>query len=109
VSHCSHSQPAGHAVLLTCASLQWCCQASYLRSQHVSSHAGRLCSRMLSSTRPEHTDLLCAQRFPQWMWRNRSVERFVAWLRAHNLALPESDRTRRAAGLYGMGEGPIQS
>jgi erythromycin esterase-like protein len=51
--------------------------------------------------------LLCAQRFPQWMWRNRSVERFVAWLRAHNLALPESERTRRAAGLYGMGEGPI--
>lgn len=53
--------------------------------------------------------MLCAQRFPQWMWRNRSVERFVAWLRAHNLALPESERTRRAAGLYGMGEGPIQA
>ena len=58
--------------------------------------------------RLEHTGPLCAQRFPQWMWRNRSVERFVAWLRAHNLALPEAERTRRAVGLYGMGEGPIQ-
>ncbi len=38
------------------------------------------------------------QRFPQWMWRNREMERFVDWLAAHNAALPQVQRT----GLYGL-------
>ncbi|MGT2491653.1 erythromycin esterase family protein [Cupriavidus basilensis] len=28
------------------------------------------------------------QRFPAWMWRNREMLDFVAWLRAHNATLP---------------------
>jgi protein-L-isoaspartate(D-aspartate) O-methyltransferase len=38
-------------------------------------------------------------RFPTWMWRNREVEQFVQWLRAHNgdVRAPE-----RRAGFYGL-------
>ena len=38
-------------------------------------------------------------RFPTWMWRNREVEEFTHWLRAHNadIAAPE-----RRAGFYGL-------
>ena len=39
------------------------------------------------------------RRFPSWMWRNRDVVDFVAWLRAHNDALPP-DAAR--AGFYGI-------
>src|SRR5437899_9728212 len=28
-------------------------------------------------------------RFPVWMWRNRDVEAFVEWLRAHNDSRPQ--------------------
>ena len=38
------------------------------------------------------------RRFPQWMWRNADVLDFVGWLRAHNDALPESQRV----GFYGL-------
>lgn len=38
------------------------------------------------------------ERFPNWMWRNEDVASFVAWLREHNAALPESDRV----GFYGL-------
>ena len=38
-------------------------------------------------------------RFPQWMWRNRVVLEFVAWLRAHNDALPPG---ARKTGFYGL-------
>ncbi|MDY0329843.1 MAG: erythromycin esterase family protein [Thiomonas sp.] len=38
------------------------------------------------------------ERFPQWMWRNREVLDFVAWLRAHN-----ADRSPQArVGFYGL-------
>jgi putative phosphoribosyl transferase len=37
-------------------------------------------------------------RFPTWMWRNRDVESFVAWLRRHNATLPPE----RRAGFYGL-------
>ena len=37
-------------------------------------------------------------RFPTWMWRNREVETFVGWLRAHN-----GDRAyERMCGFYGL-------
>jgi erythromycin esterase-like protein len=39
------------------------------------------------------------KRFPQWMWRNDDVVELVAWLRAHNDALP-ADAPR--AGFYGI-------
>ncbi|WP_029032380.1 erythromycin esterase family protein [Salinarimonas rosea] len=32
------------------------------------------------------------RRFPTWMWRNASVARFVAWLRAHNAGRPPEAR-----------------
>jgi len=37
-------------------------------------------------------------RFPRWMWRNREVERFIAWLRTHNEGLRNEER----AGMYGL-------
>lgn len=38
------------------------------------------------------------ERFPEWMWRNHEVDAFIAWLQAHNRALPE----QRQAGFYGL-------
>ena len=38
------------------------------------------------------------KRFPTWMWRNRDVEQFVAWLRAVNESRPE----REKIGFYGL-------
>jgi len=38
------------------------------------------------------------QRFPAWMWRNREMLDFVAWLRAHNATLPAAARI----GIYGL-------
>ena len=38
------------------------------------------------------------KRFPTWMWRNRDVEQFVAWLRAVNEPRPE----REKVGFYGL-------
>lgn len=38
------------------------------------------------------------ERFPEWMWRNREVREFIAWLREHNRGLPETSRT----GFYGL-------
>lgn len=37
------------------------------------------------------------QRFPQWMWRNRDVLDFVAWLRGHNERQPGAQ-----VGFYGL-------
>jgi protein-L-isoaspartate(D-aspartate) O-methyltransferase len=37
-------------------------------------------------------------RFPTWMWRNREVDEFVAWLRGRNRDLPDERRT----GFYGL-------
>jgi erythromycin esterase-like protein len=39
------------------------------------------------------------RRFPQWMWRNTDVLKFVEWLRGHNDALP---REQSQVGFYGM-------
>ncbi|MDE2335790.1 MAG: erythromycin esterase family protein [Alphaproteobacteria bacterium] len=36
------------------------------------------------------------ERFPVWMWRNREVQHFVEWLRAHNTA------RRDPVGFYGL-------
>ncbi|HEX8905085.1 MAG TPA: erythromycin esterase family protein, partial [Longimicrobiaceae bacterium] len=38
-------------------------------------------------------------RFPTWMWRNREVVEFLAWLRAWNDALPAG---RAKTGFYGV-------
>jgi protein-L-isoaspartate(D-aspartate) O-methyltransferase len=38
------------------------------------------------------------QRFPTWMWRNREVDSFVRWLKAHN----EGRRHEAMAGFYGL-------
>jgi erythromycin esterase-like protein len=37
-------------------------------------------------------------RFPRWMWRNRDVVEFIAWLRGDNLTRPVDART----GFYGL-------
>ncbi len=37
-------------------------------------------------------------RFPTWMWRNKDVHDFTAWLRTHNAPLPAASRV----GFYGL-------
>ncbi len=37
-------------------------------------------------------------RWPTWMWANREVCRFIEWLRDHNAALGEAEKT----GFYGL-------
>ncbi len=39
------------------------------------------------------------QQFPTWMWRNRDVEKFIAWLREYNDSLGEN---RKKVGFYGL-------
>ena len=42
-------------------------------------------------------------RFPTWMWRNRDVDDFVAFLRRHNAAKPPEQRVRfHGLDLYSM-------
>lgn len=38
-------------------------------------------------------------RFPTWMWRNREVEEFVEWLRAHNRTVRDP---QRRVGFHGL-------
>lgn len=38
------------------------------------------------------------ERFPTWMWRNREVDRFIGWMRAHN----HSRDYEQMAGFYGL-------
>ena len=38
------------------------------------------------------------ERFPAWMWRNRSIVEFISWLRARNATVEPS----RQAGFYGL-------
>jgi erythromycin esterase-like protein len=43
-------------------------------------------------------------RFPTWMWRNEEVREFIAWLRAHNDALPYAHRVEfRGLDIYSLG------
>lgn len=39
------------------------------------------------------------KRFPRWMWRNEDVTEFIAWLHAHNKAIPDE---RQRVGFYGL-------
>ena len=44
------------------------------------------------------------QRFPTWMWRNREVAEFIAWMRAHNEPLaPEARAGFHGLDMYNMG------
>jgi erythromycin esterase-like protein len=44
------------------------------------------------------------QRFPSWMWRNREVAKFIAWMRAHNEPLaPEQRAGFHGLDMYNMG------
>jgi erythromycin esterase-like protein len=49
--------------------------------------------------RDADTALSGFRRFPQWMWRNNVVKKFVTWLRQHNDALPAGQPN---CGYYGM-------
>ena len=40
------------------------------------------------------------QRFPQWMWRNTDVLKFIEWLRMHNSSSENSNSQQ--IGFYGM-------
>jgi erythromycin esterase-like protein len=41
-------------------------------------------------------------RFPRWMWRNREMEAFLAWLAAHNAAKAELRPPRKQTAVYGL-------
>ncbi|MCQ4294708.1 erythromycin esterase family protein [Pseudomonas stutzeri] len=44
------------------------------------------------------------KRFPSWMWRNREVQQFVCWLRAHNETLTAEQRVEfRGLDVYSLG------
>ena len=43
-------------------------------------------------------ELKAFERFPTWMWRNREVDAFIRWLRAHN----EGRAYEQMAGFYGL-------
>ena len=44
------------------------------------------------------------RRFPTWMWRNREVAEFCAWLAAHNRPLPAAQRVEfRGLDVYSLG------
>lgn len=44
------------------------------------------------------------KRFPTWMWRNREVADFAAWLREHNDALAPAERVEfRGLDVYSLG------
>ncbi|WP_296948767.1 erythromycin esterase family protein [uncultured Massilia sp.] len=42
------------------------------------------------------------RRFPNWMWRNTDVSRFVEWLRGHNDAAQARGKAGRTVGFYGL-------
>ena len=54
--------------------------------------------RGVSADRDANAALSGLRRFPTWMWRNRVVLEFVAWLRQHNDGAKEGNKT----GLYGL-------
>jgi erythromycin esterase-like protein len=41
-------------------------------------------------------------RFPAWMWKNREMEAFLAWLEAHNAAQAQARSPRQQVGVYGL-------
>ena len=51
------------------------------------------------------------QQFPRWKWRNKSVEAFLGWLRAHNQAGQAAGRRagERGVGFYGLDEYSLHS
>jgi erythromycin esterase-like protein len=54
--------------------------------------------RGASDERGPETALDDFTRFPRWMWRNRDVVEFIAWLRTGNEQRPVAERT----GFYGL-------
>jgi protein-L-isoaspartate(D-aspartate) O-methyltransferase len=61
--------------------------------------AARIDDYVLGEHRRSRVEFTPFSRFPTWMWRNREVEQFVAWLREHNAAEPH--RTHRV-GFHGL-------
>lgn len=53
--------------------------------------------------RPPDWQRQAFQRFPTWMWRNREVASFCAWLEAHNAARPAGRRVEfRGLDVYSL-------
>ncbi len=60
--------------------------------------------RWLRDRPPAPGDEPAFARFPSWMWRNREVMDFAAWLRAHNLRQPPARRVAfRGLDIYSLG------
>src|SRR3982751_6602113 len=54
--------------------------------------------RYVRHRRPREGELRAFERFPTWMWRNKDVDGFIRWMRAHN----EDRAYERMAGFYGL-------
>lgn len=49
------------------------------------------------------TPSACAlQRFPTWMWRNKTVVAFLDWLHGRNTRLPQEEQRLKSVGFYGL-------
>src|SRR3954468_316461 len=54
--------------------------------------------RYVRHRRPREGGLRAFERFPPWMWRNKVVDGFIRWMRAHN----EGRAYEQMAGFYGL-------
>lgn len=55
--------------------------------------------RFVRGRPPSGTTFEAFSRFPTWMWRNREVSEFVAWLRDHNAAIADQ---RAMVSFHGL-------
>jgi protein-L-isoaspartate(D-aspartate) O-methyltransferase len=61
--------------------------------------AARIDSFVLGERPRSRVEFTPFSRFPTWMWRNREVGDFIAWLRTHNL---EDHDPARRVGFHGL-------
>lgn len=64
--------------------------------------AARVDDYVLGGPRRSSLEFTPFARFPTWMWRNREVHDFVAWLRAHNTQHPAQPVGFHGLDLYSL-------
>ena len=76
------------------------CAVSQDGSTQMSAATQEVC--LVSMPEHMHTCALQLQRFPTWMWRNKTVVAFLDWLHGRNTSLPQEEQRLRSAGFYGL-------
>ena len=74
------------------------CAVSQDGSTQISAATQELCLVSM----PERMHTCALQRFPTWMWRNKTVVAFLDWLHGRNTSLPQEEQRLRSAGFYGL-------